>query len=218
MNEDSGDKPVKSSSLLPLLSDMDSTRVALALPKFKFSSEYSDRLKDAVKQAGIVAPFSGGSLCNLFHDDEACISLFIDEIIQKAAIDVNEEGVEAAAATSISVGRSALPTYESEPVLMLCDHPFQFFIFHASEELVLFEGRVGMPDPPDSVDHGPLLESKHNSKDFWQRFGVEPTSPGAKAEDSSGSSPSLREFLFSNKGAVPIAAALLAALILHIIL
>jgi len=218
MNEDSSEKTVKSSSLLPLLSAMDSTRVALALPKFKFSSEYTDRLKDAVKQTGIAAPFSGGSLCNLFQDDEACQSLFIDEIIQKAVIDVNEKGVEAAAATAIMVGRTALPTYETEPVLMLCDHPFQFFIHHESEELVLFEGRVGMPESPDSVDQEPLLESKHNNKDFWERFGVKPTSPSFEAKDSSGSSPSLRRFLFCKKGMVPIAAAILAALILHIIL
>lgn len=218
MNDDSSETPVKSSSLLPLLSNMDSTRVALGLPKFKFGSEYSDRLKDAIKQTGIVAPFSGGSLCRLFRDDDTCQALFITEIIQKTVIDVNEKGVEAAAATAVMVGRTALPTHETEPVLMLCDHPFQFFIYHESEELVLFEGRVGMPELPDAVDQEPRLKSKHNDEDFWERFGVEPISPRFEAEDSSGSSPTLRKFLFCKKGLVPIAAAFLAALILHFIL
>ena len=140
------------------------------------------------------------------------------KIIQKTVIDVNEKGVEAAAATAVMVGRTALPTHETEPVLMLCDHPFQFFIYHESEELVLFEGRVGMPELPDAVDQEPRLKSKHNDEDFWERFGVEPISPRFEAEDSSGSSPTLRKFLFCKKGLVPIAAAFLAALILHFIL
>jgi serpin B len=143
-----------SASVLAARPDLERTRVALALPKFKFKSEYSDALKlSLVHSLGLTAPFEGG-LC-IFGDD--CTS-FISDVIQKTSIDVNEYGVEAAAVTAIISVTSAPPT---SSVLFKADHPFQFFIYDANEELVLFEGRVGAPSISEGAPSA-QLQAKHD--------------------------------------------------------
>lgn len=174
-----GSKEVTSTDLISVANSLPSARVALALPKFKFESTYDDGLKDALMQLGIVSPFTEGSgaLCGIF--DEAsydCTNLIIDKIIQKTVIDVNEEGVEAAAVTAVMVGLTSVPV--DTPTLMMLDHPFQFFIYNSDENLMLFEGRLGLPEVPESDPEVPLLDAVHSDSDFWlNAFGVEPVDP-----------------------------------------
>ena len=189
LSDDAGS--VASNELLSVLDNLETTRVALSIPKFKFETTYDDSLMEAVKQAGIVAPFSGGSLCGLFADDNTCSALFIQKIIQKTVIDVNELGVEAAAVTAIMVGRGAPPIFDEEPQLMVCDHPFQFFIYDKSEDLVLFEGRVGAPEVPEVKPEVALLDSMHSDGDFWSNeFYVDPIVPPKHKVESTRSVPS----------------------------
>jgi len=89
-----GNPPVAATQLVPALSDLTWTRVAVALPKFRFESEYSDSLLKALQATGLVAPFKGG-LC---VQQDSCND-FVGLIIQKTLIDVNELGMEAAAVT-----------------------------------------------------------------------------------------------------------------------
>ena len=70
---------------------------------------------------------------------EGCKKLIIDKIIQKTVIDVNEDGVEAATVTAIGIGITLLHTYDYEPMSVILNHPFQFFIYDASKILMLFE-------------------------------------------------------------------------------
>eukprot|EP00571_Detonula_confervacea_P011578 CAMPEP_0172306950 /NCGR_PEP_ID=MMETSP1058-20130122/7910_1 /TAXON_ID=83371 /ORGANISM="Detonula confervacea, Strain CCMP 353" /LENGTH=276 /DNA_ID=CAMNT_0013019001 /DNA_START=21 /DNA_END=851 /DNA_ORIENTATION=+ len=187
--------PALTSELLPVLTGLHSTRVALSIPKFKFESTYDDSLKTAIIQTGIVAPFSGGSLCGLFEGEDGCESLFIDKVIQKTVIDVNEIGVEAAAVTAIKVSRKFVERHTGDPILMILDHSFQFFIYDKSEDLVLFEGRLGAPEIPENEPTEPLLESVHSESDFWSNaFYVNPVDPPAGMVEPKTSD------LLSNKG------------------
>ena len=176
MSDDVG--PALSAELLPALNELQlGTRVAMSLPKFKFESTYDALLKAALIQTGIESPFAMGtqSLCGLLADYD-CASLIIDQVIQKTIIDVNEEGVEAAAVTAIKTVGTSRPT--EEPILMILDHPFQFFIYDAIEDLVLFEGRVGAPEVPDDEPVEPLLNATRSDSDFWtSNFGVDPMEP-----------------------------------------
>jgi serine protease inhibitor len=167
------DEAVTSAEVLVALQELARTRLALAIPKFKFESEYKDNLKKAVQDLGISAPFFPGTLCLLENDD---CSLFISEVIQKTVIDVNEKGVEAAAVTAVTVVGSA-PYEEPEPMLFLADHPFQFFIYDTKEELVIFEGQVGNPGISDTAEPA-QFNASHTDDDFWSStFGVEPDEP-----------------------------------------
>jgi len=175
-----GNPAVAATQLIPALGNLATTSVAVALPKFRFESEYSDSLLKALKASGLVAPFSGG-LC---VEQDSCDN-FVDYVIQKTLMDVNEMGIEAAAVTAVAVGRGrpAEDEDESPPVLFMADHPTQFFVVESNnnnnadgsnEPLILFEGRVGSPavaqDAPAVV-----FEALHSDADFWiTNFGAEP--------------------------------------------
>jgi serpin B len=181
---------VRSTDLIGVLDSLESTRVALSLPKFKFESTYDD-IKNALSQLGIVAPFTAGSgaLCGMFENIPDCGNLVIDDVIQKTVIDVNEKGVEAAAVTAVmAVATSIGPTEPPppDPVLMILDHSFQFFIYDKEQGLMLFEGRLGSPEVPDAEPTSPLLDAKHLDADFWANsFGVNPIDPTANMSSTS---------------------------------
>mmetsp|Transcript_39882 Transcript_39882/g.85970 ORF Transcript_39882/g.85970 Transcript_39882/m.85970 type:complete len:598 (-) Transcript_39882:165-1958(-) len=175
---------ISSTDLIAALTDLKSTRVALSLPKFKFESKYEATLKDSLRQMGMTAPFTegAGALCGLFDNYQNCKDIFIDKVIQKTVIDVNEEGVEAAAVTAVGVGVTSVPSAPTdEPVLVTLDHPFQFFIYDNAQGLALFEGRVGKPEVPEGMPKVPLLDSKRTDDDFWSKvyYGVTPRPPPA---------------------------------------
>ena len=65
--------------------------------------------------------------------------LYVDFVVQKAFVDVNEEGTEAAAATAVGM----VPT--SARLNFRADRPFLFLIRDATTDSVLFLGRVANP-------------------------------------------------------------------------
>jgi serpin B len=67
--------------------------------------------------------------------------LFISSVVHQAFIDVNEEGTEAAAATAVTVMRSAM----IRPNILRIDHPFLFLIVERETNSILFLGRVSDP-------------------------------------------------------------------------
>ncbi len=66
-------------------------------------------------------------------------SLFIDEIIHQAFVDVDEAGTEAAAATAVIVAEVGAP---AEPKQVTVDRPFIFLIRDIETGTILFVGRV----------------------------------------------------------------------------
>jgi serpin B len=111
--------------------------VIVALPKFKTTCEYSLNGPLAAlgmkKAFGPTADFSG---MNGRKDD-----LYIQAVVHKAFVDVNEEGTEAAGATGIAVGVKALPVRRE----FRADHPFVFLIRDTRNDSILFLGRVVNP-------------------------------------------------------------------------
>jgi serine protease inhibitor len=62
--------------------------------------------------------------------------LVITNVIQKTFVDVNEEGTEAAAATSVGIGRT------SAPAAIRVDRPFLFVIRERFSGTILFIGKI----------------------------------------------------------------------------
>ena len=69
--------------------------------------------------------------------------LFIAAIFHKAWIEVNEEGTEAAAVTSVPLSASA--EAPPRPPVFRADHPFIFFIRDTRSGSILFLGRFAQP-------------------------------------------------------------------------
>jgi serpin B len=67
--------------------------------------------------------------------------LFITKVKHKTYVKVNEEGTEAAAVTSVEIGKSA-----STPITVRIDRPFLFVIHDKHSKAMLFMGKI--VDPP----------------------------------------------------------------------
>jgi serpin B len=109
----------------------------LTVPKFEYDSEFS--LKDTLSGMGMPIAFTGGAD---FSGMTGNRDLNIKDVIHKAFIVLDEEGTEAAAATAVIVGETALPSPQVEVTI---DRPFIFLIRDIATGTILFVGRVLNP-------------------------------------------------------------------------
>jgi serpin B len=65
-------------------------------------------------------------------------------VVHKAFVNVDEEGTEAAAATGIAMGATAI-RQPAPPKIFRADHPFMFEIVHQKSGAILFMGRLVSP-------------------------------------------------------------------------
>jgi serpin B len=113
-------------------------KVRTWLPRFKLTSQFS--LNQMLSSMGMVDAFTPGKADLSGMDGRK--ELYIQAVVHKAFVDVNEEGTEAAAATAVVVGlRSARPRI----LVFRADHPFLFLIRHNKTGTILFLGRVTNP-------------------------------------------------------------------------
>jgi serpin B len=103
------------------------------LPKFKL--EYDKRLNEMLEAMGMAIVFSDtADFTRINRGGELAIS----EVKHKTFVEVNEEGTEAAAATSVGITLdSSLP-----PPPMRVDRPFVFLIRERTSGAVLFMGKI----------------------------------------------------------------------------
>ena len=113
------------------------TQVALAMPKFEFESEF--KMKDTLSRMGMPVAFSPSAD---FSGMTGGKELYIDQVIHKAFVSVDEAGTEAAAATAVDMKLTSMP---AEPVNVTIDHPFIFLIRDIETGTILFVGRVMNP-------------------------------------------------------------------------
>ena len=119
------------------LEGMKICNIDLSLPKF--TTEFGSSLKDVLEQQGITRTFGVNAELKGISDTP----LFVDDIIHKTYIDVDEEGTEAAAVTAITV---RLTSIRPEKVIaMKFDRPFVYAIINNENNEVLFVGKVGNP-------------------------------------------------------------------------
>lgn len=110
--------------------------VNLSLPKFKFS--YERELKADLTKLGMGLAFRDDAD---FSGINGSGGLKIDEVMHKSFIEVNEEGTEAAAVTSVVMVLTSVPTTYQFKV----DRPFLFVIREMSSGLILFIGQMNDP-------------------------------------------------------------------------
>jgi serpin B len=108
----------------------------LSLPKFKFEASYD--LTNFYRDSAAGQAFtSGADFSRMFQAPVA-----ISSVIQKTMIAVDENGTEAAAVSSIGIGRTSVPRYVFDLKL---DRPFYFVLKHKLTDTTLFLGRVINP-------------------------------------------------------------------------
>ncbi|MDP2731487.1 MAG: serpin family protein [Dehalococcoidales bacterium] len=121
-----------------IIKGLQNTQVTLTMPQFEFDSDFS--LKDILTGMGMPIAFSGGAD---FSGMTSSPDLFIDEVLHKAFVSVDEAGTEAAAATAVIMKETAMPV--DPPVEVTIDRPFIFLIRDIDTSAILFVGRVLNP-------------------------------------------------------------------------
>jgi serpin B len=116
---------------------LQSKEVVVYFPKLKIVRKYA--MVDDLKKMGMPSVFdpSRADLSGLTGKRD----LFVTAVYHQAYVDINEEGTEAAAATGIVVGRTAV----EKRIIFRADHPFIFLIQDRRNENILFMGRVYNP-------------------------------------------------------------------------
>ncbi|KAK7824769.1 hypothetical protein U0070_020276, partial [Myodes glareolus] len=112
---------------------MDEEEVEVFLPRFKLEENYD--MKDFLCKLGMTDAFEGRAD---FSGISSKQGLSLSKVVHKSFVEVNEEGTEAAAATS-SVVFKCMPPY------FCADHPFLFFIQHCKTKGIVFCGRFSSP-------------------------------------------------------------------------
>ncbi len=116
----------------------------LSMPKF--SIETRAALNEVLEAAGMPLAFDRdrADFTGIHVPEEAADRLFISKVIHQANIDVDEKGVEAAAATAIGMATGGGPSPLRQITLRL-DRPFLFLVRDVSTGAILFMGRVVDP-------------------------------------------------------------------------
>ena len=113
--------------------------LTLQLPKFTL--EYEIKLNDALKALGMEVAFnsSQADFTKMYKKEEVGLNLYISEVKHKTFVEVNEQGTEAAAVTSVEM------RLESAGTFMRVDRPFIFAIRENQSETILFIGKIVEP-------------------------------------------------------------------------
>jgi serine protease inhibitor len=112
---------------------------SVTLPKFKI--EYEIRLNEPLEALGMTSAFDR----NADFSGIANEPLFISAVKQKSFVDVNEEGTEAAAVTSVTMEALSIRMPPPDRFTMVLDRPFFFVISDVSTGSILFMGVVNDP-------------------------------------------------------------------------
>ena len=120
------------------IAGLKSDSIFVSLPKFTL--EYAVRLNDVLKALGMAEAFDPcrADFTNMY-DVRPPDHAWIDDVRHKTFVDVNEEGTEAAAATSVGIGLT------SAPPRIEVDRPFVFAIRERLTGTILFLGKIMNP-------------------------------------------------------------------------
>ncbi len=115
-----------------------SQSVAITLPRFKV--EYDITLNDTLKAMGMEVAFDREKADFSGMTEEKAA---IDKVQHKTFVEVNEEGTEAAAATSVGIVATSMPP---PPFEMVVDRPFFAAIRDRETGTILFMGSIVNPE------------------------------------------------------------------------
>lgn len=112
---------------------------SVQLPRFKF--DYNIKLNKALKSLGMEKAFSPGA----DFSNMTSASVAINEVKHKTFVEVNEEGTEAAATTSVGMALTSARMPAEEPFKMVVDRPFFCAIRDNQTGTILFMGSIKDP-------------------------------------------------------------------------
>ncbi|MFN8573979.1 MAG: serpin family protein [Gemmatimonadaceae bacterium] len=122
------------------VASLNETKAEIHLPKFKLT--WDDSLNAPLKQLGMRQAFVPDGADFTRMSQTAGRHLFISFVRQNTFVDVNEEGTEAAAVTTVGVGVTSAP---AQPPVVRIDRPFIFAIRERLSGSIVFMGKIANP-------------------------------------------------------------------------
>ncbi|XP_056905298.1 serpin peptidase inhibitor, clade F (alpha-2 antiplasmin, pigment epithelium derived factor), member 2b [Takifugu flavidus] len=107
--------------------------VQVKVPKFKL--EYSQELQEVFTKIGLGEIFSRPNLAEIADGP-----LLVSSVMHKSTMEINEEGAEAAAATTVVISRASSPVFHMT-------QPFFFAVMDDTTEVPIFMGVINNPNP-----------------------------------------------------------------------
>ncbi|WP_299304172.1 serpin family protein [uncultured Brachybacterium sp.] len=127
------------SGLAALLSGLEDSHASTQLTVPAFDIGWDSSLKGTLESLGMTDAFSSAAD---FSGITGTAELVIDEVLQKAVITIDEQGMEAAAATAVIMAETSAQIPDHELVL---DAPFLFLAYERSTLAPLVVGWIGDP-------------------------------------------------------------------------
>ena len=118
-------------------SKLTSTELSLKLPKFKI--EFEAELVKTFESLGVKEIFGKANFQEMIDRED----VWVDSILHKAVVEVQEEGAEAAAVTAVVISTYSADYDESK--IIEFDRPFLFIIQDVNHKIPLFMGRIVDP-------------------------------------------------------------------------
>ncbi|WP_380278727.1 serpin family protein [Kitasatospora purpeofusca] len=125
-----------------ILGSLAERTVDLTLPKFHFDT--SNELSPVLRALGVKAAFGPAADLSGIPGPGADGGLAISTVVQKATVQVDEQGTVAAAGSGVGMGVMAAPA-PANPVELHIDRPFLFLIRDTATGRPLFLGQVTDP-------------------------------------------------------------------------
>ena len=116
-----------------LFDKLSESPLIVEMPKFTYETKFS--AKKMLENLGMTTAFEASAN---FDGMSKPANLFLQDVIHKAFVAVDEKGTEASAATAVTVGVTSVPEFEQ----VTADRPFLFFIQDRETDTVIFAGRV----------------------------------------------------------------------------
>lgn len=123
------------------------SQIDLTLPKFRLEPPTLP-LADTLKELGMETAFDvpvGSADFDAMAPRRPDDYLYISQIFHKTFFDLDEKGVEAAAATAVVMMRTTAIMPKDDPEKVIVDRPFAFAVIHAETGACLFVGTVADP-------------------------------------------------------------------------
>lgn len=122
--------------LAAIIDEMRTANVTLTMPRFEYESQFS--AKDALKAMGMTDAFE---MTADFSGIDGTHDLFIEDVVHKAFVSVDEAGTEAAAASAVIINVKGV----MEQAEVTLDHSFIYLIRDIQTNTILFIGSVVNP-------------------------------------------------------------------------
>ena len=110
--------------------------VNVRIPKFKTESSF--RLIPSLEEIGISQVFQ---ICPFDNMLQSTLPFRVGTVLHKATLSLDENGIEAAAATAIGIDAIAPPSYtQKEYIEFTADRPFLYLVQERTTGIILFAG------------------------------------------------------------------------------